>query len=285
MRSINQYVRKKYAMKIDDIITIITPEKFKQILSLTVAKLYRLTATKGDEYKQGSEDQLANFKRNAAGAEVHPLQIWRIYFMKHLDSILGWIKDSVDGKEQSYSEPIIERIDDAILYLILLKGFYYERHLDELRAIEHNDTRPLEEGGVVELYLGKQPATPFGQPPRNFRPERDAPEIHSLLHNKSRDFVFHAIAKEREFQDGKYGPVLDRSDIGLSIETQGPGGHELGAWIIIIEKELEEAKLAVIHGGSKRAAGRDSIRSELVQVAAVCVAALEQHGLVEEPDA
>lgn len=100
--------------------------------------------------------------------------------------------------------------------------------------------------------------------------------------------IFEAIVKEREFQDKKYGAVLDskpRFDncpAGEWVTEQGKGGHELGAWLIIAESELAEAKKALVHGGSKEAKGRDTIRAELVQLAAVCVAALEQHGLQED---
>lgn len=100
--------------------------------------------------------------------------------------------------------------------------------------------------------------------------------------------IFGAIIRERQFQHTKYGPVLEQS---INIDgggyhpgpmIQGPGGHELGTWLIILEKELEEAKVAAVHGGSKATSGRNSIRSELIQCAAVCVAALEQHGLGEQ---
>lgn len=101
--------------------------------------------------------------------------------------------------------------------------------------------------------------------------------------------IFNAIVREREFQDDKYGPVIlprptvkELEDI-LACRPDGRknGGHELGAWLIILEKELDEAKDALVHGGGKTAKGRNSIRSELIQLAAVAVAALEQHGLEE----
>lgn len=77
-----------------------------------------------------------------------------------------------------------------------------------------------------------------------------------------------AILAERHFQDNKHGPL------------SGAGGHTLGEWIIIAEEELAEARKALIKGGI----GRDSLRSELIQVAAVLVACLEQHG-VDDPHA
>lgn len=73
-----------------------------------------------------------------------------------------------------------------------------------------------------------------------------------------------AILEERDFQDGKWGPV-------------SVAGHTIGEWILIMESELNEAKLAVIKGGT----GRDSVLSEITQVAAVALACLEQHGTGE----
>lgn len=95
-----------------------------------------------------------------------------------------------------------------------------------------------------------------------------------------------AIAVERGYQNEKYGPVLDQvsyyknGGVGPMYDT-GPGGHELAAWLLIIEAELAEAKKAAIHGGFQTVKGRDSIRAEIVQIAAVCVAALQQHGVTE----
>lgn len=68
-----------------------------------------------------------------------------------------------------------------------------------------------------------------------------------------------AIHIERRFQDKKHGP----------------DGHTIGGWLLILESELNEAKLAAIKPGN----GRDNVIAEIVQIAAVCVAALEQYGI------
>lgn len=81
--------------------------------------------------------------------------------------------------------------------------------------------------------------------------------------------IIAALEQERRFQDAKYG------------RPEGAGGHELGTWAIILESELDEFKKALVHGGGKNAKGRDSARAELVQIAAVAIAALEQHGCEE----
>lgn len=76
-----------------------------------------------------------------------------------------------------------------------------------------------------------------------------------------RNDAIRAIEDEREFQDQKWGTIDEKP-------------HTIGEWILLIEAELEEAKTALIKGGR----GRDSVRSEIIQVAALALAALEQHG-------
>jgi len=72
-----------------------------------------------------------------------------------------------------------------------------------------------------------------------------------------------ALFDERRFQDVKHGTIESKP-------------HTLGEWILIIESELAEAKQALIKGGK----GRDNVISELVQVGACAMGALEEHGLM-----
>ena len=75
--------------------------------------------------------------------------------------------------------------------------------------------------------------------------------------------IFKAVQRERRHQDCKYGVVgKDR------VPT-------IGDWILILEEEISEARLAQVKGNSREAL------QELLQVATVAVAALQQHGLVE----
>jgi len=74
--------------------------------------------------------------------------------------------------------------------------------------------------------------------------------------------VLVAFLKERQFQDEKHGTIKDKP-------------HTLGEWLLIIEAELAEAKLALIKGGK----GRDNVISEIVQIGACAMGALEEHGL------
>ena len=77
--------------------------------------------------------------------------------------------------------------------------------------------------------------------------------------------VANAIIEELIYQRAKWGTIEDN-------------GHDKGTWWILIEAELEEARQALVKGGS----GRNSFRSEIIQVAALCFAALEQHGINDD---
>lgn len=77
--------------------------------------------------------------------------------------------------------------------------------------------------------------------------------------------VFEAIRRERDFQDHKWGTIQERP-------------HTVGEWLLIAERELQEAKEAWCKGH-----GDYGALEELIQVAAVVTACLEQHGIVESP--
>jgi hypothetical protein len=79
------------------------------------------------------------------------------------------------------------------------------------------------------------------------------------------DHIMQAIQRERAYQNKKYGSIAGRA-------------HSVASWILIAEIELEEAKQA----WQKEAGNTEALR-ELLQVAAVIVACLEQYGVVERP--
>ena len=89
-----------------------------------------------------------------------------------------------------------------------------------------------------------------------------------LLNAASFGNVVAAVEQERIFQDSKFGALFEG------------GEHTCGEWVLLIEDELREAKQALIKGGT----GRNSLRSEVVQMAALCFAMLEQHGTVDPHD-
>lgn len=99
--------------------------EFLHLLDETAADLRSLTETKGREYA-GSCDQLANFRRLGEALGTPPEAILLVYLTKHLDSITTYIREL---PEPAPSEPITGRIDDAILYLILLKALIIDNEL------------------------------------------------------------------------------------------------------------------------------------------------------------
>lgn len=76
--------------------------------------------------------------------------------------------------------------------------------------------------------------------------------------------VFEAIKRERAYQDLKYpGP------------DGGASPHTMGEWILILLGEIQEAQAAWLKGDL------DAARQEILQVAAVAVACMEEHGAEE----
>lgn len=103
-------------------------KSWQDILDETIASIQKLCETKGGEYKASDDDQLANFRRRAGRyKDVPPELVWAIYAGKHWDAIETYIDDLNVGRTRQRSEPIEGRIDDLIVYLILLKAMCAER--------------------------------------------------------------------------------------------------------------------------------------------------------------
>lgn len=104
---------------------------FIALLNQTHTALSKLTDTKGIEYARSDDDQLANFHRLAEENDITAEAVCAVYMTKHLDAIKFFIKSLSKADRPTYSEPITGRIDDAILYLILLKALVNERYAKE----------------------------------------------------------------------------------------------------------------------------------------------------------
>lgn len=104
---------------------------WKAILDETLNNIAFLNHNKGEEYKADDNDQLANFRRRAIALDIQPEVVWGIYAGKHMDALETYIKDVKNGKSRFRSEPLAGRIDDLIMYLILLKAMVAEREAVE----------------------------------------------------------------------------------------------------------------------------------------------------------
>lgn len=76
---------------------------------------FRMCDEKSVEYTRGNaDDRLCNFTR-IGGTLVLPWEyVWSVYFLKHIDAIIEYVKTGKEG-----SEGIISRIHDAQNYLDL----------------------------------------------------------------------------------------------------------------------------------------------------------------------
>jgi len=131
-----------------------TCDQFKMMMAETFQKLQTLSETKGAEYTGRRQDVNPhdNFDRHADRLGMLPEQVLSVYMFKHLDSIDTWIKDMASGNPRKLSESIDGRIDDAILYLLLLKGMY-ERRVNAGTPHDNwgNDSKPHNYETVREI--------------------------------------------------------------------------------------------------------------------------------------
>jgi hypothetical protein len=85
----------------------------------TITTIRSLLGTKGAAYSANDTDRAANIKRLARMADITTLQAWLVLCGKHLDVI---IRRLANAGEIYTSEDMEERINDVLVYLILLKG-------------------------------------------------------------------------------------------------------------------------------------------------------------------
>ncbi len=88
-------------------------------------------------------------------------------------------------------------------------------------------------------------------------------EVLAAIDKERYECIFRAIVHERDYQDRKWG---DKP-------------HTVGNFLLIMEGELEEAKQAW-----RKSDNDEGALLEILQVIAVGVACLEQHGIVERED-
>jgi hypothetical protein len=102
-----------------------TFEDFDRITERIITQVKTMRDTKGKDYA-GGRDRFDNFNRLATKLGIPRIEVWDVYFSKHMDTIESYIRT---GK--ILSEPVEGRIVDAITYLLLLAGMIAE---DELKA-------------------------------------------------------------------------------------------------------------------------------------------------------
>lgn len=150
---------------------------FLDVVEKTFVEIRRLTATKGVEYSR-SDDQLANFKRTGEDTSLHPVKVWQVFFNKHLDAIKHFTNraGTIGSMYYGTSEPIEGRIDDAILYLILLKALIHDGRVIKTEQLPSNQAampKPSDTAVLMGRNLEERDEIPFS-PKVDPRFEHDA---------------------------------------------------------------------------------------------------------------
>lgn len=122
-------------------------DRYAQLVTETVEQINLLSKLKGGEYA-GDVDRLANFRRNAADMDLTMEQVWRVYAGKHWDAITQYVKDVSTGKERQRLESISGRLDDLIVYAILMKAM-----VDERSGVPHHKHTEIQDGDRMALTL------------------------------------------------------------------------------------------------------------------------------------
>ena len=91
-----------------------TLKEYNEIKTELLEYANEVAAPKREEYTGSSMDVLNNFKRIANRLGLSPLQVWAVYFNKHVDSVNTFIKGS-----DKVSEPMHSRFADMLNYLFL----------------------------------------------------------------------------------------------------------------------------------------------------------------------
>lgn len=98
-----------------------TTQDFDKLRQALATERERIVQSKRPEYTEGNDDVLHNFKVVAAELGITPIQVWYVYFRKHIASIGQHCKGGV-----AMSESIENRIADAMNYLDLLNALNNE---------------------------------------------------------------------------------------------------------------------------------------------------------------
>ena len=97
---------------------------FDKVVAVRIAEIKKLMAAKGQEYARG--DRLSNFKYAAQIERTTPETSLLGKMTKHWVSIVDMIKD-LDSDTHNLYTRWDEKINDSIIYLILLDALIIER--------------------------------------------------------------------------------------------------------------------------------------------------------------
>jgi len=133
--------------------------EFINLIKEVTNRILDLSHSKGAEYrgKDGNSNIHVNFDRMASRLNLTPEKVLSVLLSKHMDSIDTYV-NSIDvtagyvGKPMS--EPIEGRIDDAILYLMILRAMAARRNPVKECA---NPCQDMSDADIVRAMQNRKP--------------------------------------------------------------------------------------------------------------------------------
>jgi len=90
-------------------------KEFQETRNYILEKAQDIMDAKQPEYTNKSIDVLKNFKSTAKSIGIQPMEVWAVFFNKHIQAILSHSGDP----NMHQAEPIDSRYADALNYLFL----------------------------------------------------------------------------------------------------------------------------------------------------------------------
>lgn len=90
-------------------------KEFIETRNYILEKAQDIMDAKQPEYTNKSIDVLNNFKQTAKSIGIQPMEVWAVFFNKHIQAILSHSGDP----NMHQAEPIDSRYADALNYLFL----------------------------------------------------------------------------------------------------------------------------------------------------------------------
>ncbi len=96
-------------------------DDMKSVMDRVFGECMELRVAGQKEYAHRDDNAFANFERVGERLNINRAQVLLVYLEKHLDGIHSWSKGHI-----SQREGVRGRINDAIVYLCLLRGMIEE---------------------------------------------------------------------------------------------------------------------------------------------------------------
>lgn len=118
-----------------------TPQRFDEFVVDVLRDIKEILGAKNAEYARSTEDKLMNFKRRATQSGLDPMTVLQIDLFKHIDAINSYMIRYRNGAKVLLNDPINKRLNDSIIYMILLQALIedlgLEDQLSEVGKKEH----------------------------------------------------------------------------------------------------------------------------------------------------